>query len=258
MLKKKALVITRSPEDSLRLKDEIESYKTNKLQGSDLSIFILPLIDYSKVESQNTSTSNYKYDFGIFTSVRGVQFFNKHLKDSGGTASFERAVVTGVRTKETVLKYLDVNVCTIAEGGNSEAVIEYLESQKLTTNSKILYPCAVKTRGLIEDWFLENKLNLERLPVYSTLNIPPELSTLKAINNSEEVYLLFYSPSAFESWIQASSSNDICKSIMGKSKIITYGSTTKNYIGSSGFEVSSSGSAGDGEEFVDSILKKLS
>ena len=162
----KGIVITRARKQASVLKSELESYGACCFEFP--TIKIVPVKDYSRLHKAIDNIS--KYDWIIFTSANGVEFFFSELEKKGKdarhlnnikVASIGPATSDKLRSKGIIPDFMpDVYVAEEVAYGLTKFDLK---------GKKILIPRAKKAREVLIELLEKNGAKVEVLPVYETV-----------------------------------------------------------------------------------------
>ncbi|HPD61727.1 MAG TPA: uroporphyrinogen-III synthase [Thermodesulfobacteriota bacterium] len=164
-LKGKRILITR-PEG--QAKDFIDALRDQGAEPISFpTIRIIPPRDWTKVDKAIENLS--EYDLLIFTSVNGVKFFFKRLKDKGKNIRFLKKLkmaAIGPKTAAAIEQFhLRVNV--VPKKFQGEAIVEALEKEGIT-GKRFLLPRAENARNILPQEIKKRGGHIDVVTVYRT------------------------------------------------------------------------------------------
>jgi len=157
----------------------IELYE--KLQENDVELFSYPILklnDCLNPENWNEVRANLeKYNYLIFTSTNGVEFFKSILDDHKiGIDEFAdiKMAAVGQKTAEACIQIFKTDDVIIPHVSTGIGLGEYLAGLETDKNIQALFPCA-KEAGSEMEFILTNAgWDITRLEIYKTDAQDPE------------------------------------------------------------------------------------
>ncbi|WP_062355386.1 uroporphyrinogen-III synthase [Bacillus kwashiorkori] len=221
-LEGKTCLITREQRQAQPLKNEIE-----KLGGIPI---VIPLIAFRKsklTKGERAILSNLRaYQWFVFTSQNGVEYFFTELKEQG-LAFPQGAKVAAVGTKTAkLLQNFGVTATLVPEKFTGE----WLASEMLPLMTDKDSVCVIKgnlARDIVGKSLTEQGISVSEIIIYETY-FPTENKSalLAAMQNKTLDLLIFTSPSTVKNFIETLIENDLL--CLVKSKwIACIGSVTK-------------------------------
>lgn len=151
-------------------------------------------------DQKNALINLQQFDWVIFTSINGVQFFFEHLKTICSEKIFPpnlKTAVVGHSTKKELEKF-GVEATLVSDGNTSMDFLKHLNSAILeNSNQKLLLPFGNLAGDLLE-LNLKSKAQICRINVYNTV-APRQVDSvlLRKIILHQYDLILLSSPSAF-------------------------------------------------------------
>lgn len=189
----KKIIVTRAREQASALTEKLEALGAHCIETP--SIKITEMDDYQKLDEAIQKLDS--YNFIIFTSVNGVDYFFKRLhklgKDSRALASAKIAAI-GTQTADHLRTYgllADiVPTMFIAEG-----ILAALEGH-IKPNMNILIPRAEVARDILPIKLREQGANVDVAPTYQTKIADVDSDTVKEILAKEQVDVITFTSSS--------------------------------------------------------------
>ena len=205
------------------LTNEFVSSDFKQLYQSEYKIFHFPMISTEIL--LNESFEIEKFEFIIFTSKNGVNFFLKLFKDINKLKS-KKIISIGTKTSEILIKN-NISPYLVTKRNYSIEMVKELSKTKVIHNSNVLL-----IQGNLASDVLENKLSsfcsVKRFNIYKTNLNKVFIKKLENLLNENMCFTVFTSPSCFDAF----SLNYSPK----KTKIISIGNTTTNHIINKGYK----------------------
>ena len=205
------------------LTNEFVSSDFKQLYQSEYKIFHFPMISTEIL--LNKSFEIEKFEFIVFTSKNGVNFFLKSFKDINKLKS-KKIISIGTKTSEVLIKN-NISPYLVTKRNYSIEMANELSKTKVIHNSNVLL-----IQGNLASNVLENKLssfcNVKRFNIYKTNLNKVFIKKLENLLNENMCFTVFTSPSCFDAF----SLNYSPK----KTKIISIGNTTTNHIINKGYK----------------------
>ncbi len=202
---------------------EIDGFSLLNEKG--IKTFHYPMI---KILASNTDVffSLDDYDFFIFTSKNGVNYFFDKQNIKSQDKSSIKVICIGSKTALEIQKY-KIDPVFVAKRSYSNILFNELKDLKILDSKKVM---------LVQGNLAKNNLfeNLKMI-CYLTKFVPYKTETIKQLNknleillNKEKTYTVFTSPSGFLSFENLYDVN--------KTSIISIGETTSSFIKERGYE----------------------
>lgn len=229
----KGVVVTRAREQASELLSTLQELGACAYEFPTISIE--PLDDYCHLEDAILRLQ--EYDWLVFTSVNGVEFFFKVLREIGldaralcgmdvaaiGPATAERLTAYGILPDFVPDQYV------------AESVVQGLLEHDIK-GKKVLLPRAEKAREVLPDELSKAGAQVDVLPVYRTglaANDPSEI--LQALADERIDYVTFTSSSTVDNFFQLIPPDEIRKHL-GHLKLACIGPITAKTLAGYGFE----------------------
>ena len=195
-------------------------YDFNKLKAMDVNIFHYPMI-YTLGVDINIHPNMYNYI--IFTSKNGVKYFLKNVSIS--INSNIKFICIGKKTAE-VLKMNNLNPDIVVKRNYSKFMCNEIKNMGISKNKKLLLIQGnLAKKELFE--CLSESFDIDHKIVYTTNPVKEKIDELNEKIDNENSYVVFTSPSTFNSFIDKYNF---------KNNIISIGNTTTDHIRDRGYE----------------------
>jgi len=195
-------------------------YGFNELKAMDVNIFHYPMI-YTLGVDININPNIYNYI--IFTSKNGVKYFLKNFSKS--INSNVKFICIGKKTAE-VLKSNNLNPDIVVRRNYSKFMCNEIKNMGISKNNKLLLIQGnLAKKELFE--CLSKSFEIDHKIVYTTNPVKEKIDELNKKIDNENSYVVFTSPSTFNSFIDKYNL---------KNNIISIGNTTTDHIRDRGFE----------------------
>ena len=195
-------------------------YGFNELKAMDVNIFHYPMI-YTLGVDINIHPNIYNYI--IFTSKNGVKYFLKNVSIS--INSNVKFICIGKKTAE-VLKSNNLNPDIVVRRNYSKFMCNEIKNMGISKNNKLLLIQGnLAKKELFE--CLSKSFEIDHKIVYTTNPVKEKIDELNKKIDNENSYVVFTSPSTFNSFIDKYNL---------KKNIISIGNTTTDHIRDRGFE----------------------
>lgn len=161
----KNILVTRARAQNSRLCDRLESLGSNAIEFPTIQVR-----DYEDSSKAQTLKNIRDYGWIIFTSVNGVEYFFKSLRENRMDARAlynAKIVAIGPATAKAV-ENRGIMVDYIPQSYVAESVIEAIKNE-IKAGDKVLLPRALEARSLIIDELTEMGLKVDNLPIYETV-----------------------------------------------------------------------------------------
>ena len=195
-------------------------YGFNELKAMDVNIFHYPMI-YTLGVDINIHPNIYNYI--IFTSKNGVKYFLKNVSIS--INSNVKFICIGKKTAE-VLKSNNLNPDILVRRNYSKFMCNEIKNMGISKNNKLLLIQGnLAKKELFE--CLSKSFEIDHKIVYTTNPVKEKIDELNKKIDNENSYVVFTSPSTFNSFIDKYNL---------KNNIISIGNTTTDHIKDRGYE----------------------
>lgn len=162
----------------------------------------------------------------IFTSKNGVEYFLKNKLVQKTKLNERYFVCIGEKTAQK-LKDLGFTPSYICKRNYSEFMSEELKNKEVLKNKKsLLVQGSLSDNKLIES--LKSFSNTEKIISYSTELVNKKYSDLEKITKKYKTYVVFTSPSSFDSFIKFYDASKV--------NLVSIGNTTSSHITNLGFQ----------------------
>ena len=195
-------------------------YSFDKLKAMEVNIFHYPMIFTSGIDI-NIDPNIYNYI--IFTSKNGVKYFLKNISTS--IKRDIRFICIGKKTAE-VLKKNKLNPDIVVRRNYSKFMCDEIKNMGISKNKKLLLIQGNLAKKELYECLSES-FNIDHKIVYTTNPVVEKADDLTEKIINENTYVVFTSPSTFNSFIDKYNI---------KNNIISIGDTTTDYIQDRGFE----------------------
>tara|TARA_B000000477_G_scaffold30137_1_gene25980 strand:+ start:3131 stop:3850 length:720 start_codon:yes stop_codon:yes gene_type:complete len=195
-------------------------YDFNELKAMEVDIFHYPMI-YTLGIDINIQPNIYNYI--IFTSKNGVKYFLKNVSTSINRDI--KFICIGKKTAEA-LKRNNHNPDIVVRRNYSKFMCDEIKNMGISKNKKLLLIQGnLAKKELFE--CLSESLDVDHKIVYTTNPVEEKIDDLNKKIENENSYVVFTSPSTFNSFINKYNL---------KKNIISIGNTTTDHIRDKGFE----------------------
>ena len=195
-------------------------YDFNELKAMEVDIFHYPMI-YTLGIDINIQPNIYNYI--IFTSKNGVKYFLKNVSTSINRDI--KFICIGKKTAEA-LKRNNHNPDIVVRRNYSKFMCDEIKNMGISKNKKLLLIQGnLAKKELFE--CLSESLDVDHKIVYTTNPVEEKFDDLNKKIENENSYVVFTSPSTFNSFINKYNL---------KKNIISIGNTTTDHIRDKGFE----------------------
>tara|TARA_E500000081_G_scaffold82213_1_gene83592 strand:+ start:1428 stop:2171 length:744 start_codon:yes stop_codon:yes gene_type:complete len=195
----------------------------SKLNKDGIKLSHFPMIKTKPVEQE---INLFDIDCVIFTSKNGVKYFfkNKQIIDSKLDDKF--FICIGKKTAQK-LKEMGFDTSYVCKRNYSKFMAEEIKQNEVLRNKKCLL-----VQGSLSDNSLLNSLssfsNTQKRVFYKTELIKNKYSELEKIIQNNDPYIIFTSPSSFDSFSNLYDPKKV--------KIVSIGNTTSSHISEKGFD----------------------
>jgi len=195
-------------------------YSFDKLKAMEVNIFHYPMIFTSGI---NINIDPNIYNYIIFTSKNGVKYFLKNISTSMNRDI--RFICIGKKTAEA-LKKNKLNPDIVVRRNYSKFMCDEIKNMGISKNKKLLLIQGNLAKKELYECLSES-FNIDHKIVYTTNPVVEKADELTEKIINENTYVVFTSPSTFNSFIEKYNI---------KNNIISIGNTTTDYILDKGFE----------------------
>ena len=195
-------------------------YGFNELKAMDVNIFHYPMIYTLGVD---ISINPNIYNYIIFTSKNGVKHFLKNVSTSINSSI--KFICIGKKTAE-VLKSNNLNPDIVVRRNYSKFMCNEIKNMGISKNNKLLL---IQGNLAKKELFkcLSESFEIDHKIVYTTNPVKEKIDELNEKIDNENSYVVFTSPSTFNSFIDKYNL---------KNNIISIGNTTTDHIRDRGYE----------------------
>jgi len=178
-----------------------------EIMGADVLAF--PVIEVQELEDKRlldrAISFLHKYDWIIFTSAHGVDFFMKRLGESGhANQSMPSICAVGPATAASVKQYgLKTALLPsqyVAEGV-FQALVDYHGGIRHMAGLKILLPRAAKARELLPEALAEAGVLIDTVPCYQTVRAKTDPEAMQKLHEKRPDLLVFTSSSTINNLV---------------------------------------------------------
>ena len=195
-------------------------YSFDKLKAMDINVFHYPMI-YTIGIDININPNI--YDYILFTSKNGVKYFLKNASTS--INSNIKFICIGKKTAE-VLKRNNLNPDIVVRRNYSKFMCNEIKNMGISKNKKLLLTQGNLAKKELYEC-LSKTFDIDHKIVYTTNPVVEKANDLTEKIIKENTYVVFTSPSTFNSFIDKYNL---------KNNIISIGNTTTDHIRNKGFE----------------------
>jgi uroporphyrinogen III methyltransferase/synthase len=189
----KTILVTRAREQASSFVERLEA-----LGASCLEVPTIEIVPPETWEPLDAAIKNLSaYDWVIFTSVNGVEFFLQRLGPCGTdirALAGAKICCIGPRTAEK-LEALMVKVDFVPEKFRAEGLVEELLARGVA-GKRVLIPRALEARELLPEKLREAGAAVDVVPAYRTLKPEAPRQTLAALFERGGVHLLTFTSSS--------------------------------------------------------------
>jgi uroporphyrinogen III methyltransferase/synthase len=195
----RTLVVTRAAAQAEGLVDALEALGARVVRLP--AIRIEPPVDQRALQWAVLSAA--EYEWVIFTSANGVDFFRTAAEDVGidakGALASTRLCCVGPATASAI-EALGLMVEVIPETHRAEAVVDALSARTSLRGRRILIPTVAEARPVLRDGLREQGAEVDTVTAYRTLSVEyPDLGALGQIEEGVDL-VTFTSPSTVRSF----------------------------------------------------------
>ncbi|RJX24726.1 MAG: uroporphyrinogen-III C-methyltransferase [Dethiobacter sp.] len=245
----KRIVVTRSREQAGDLSDKIEELGGEPLEFP--AIRIVPPADYTSLDRAMERIAG--YDWLIFTSVNGVDFFFRRLRDRGRDIrdlKGLRLCAIGPRTRDA-LREKGLLVDYVPAEYRAEAVLKQLAGV-LKPGERVLLPRADLAREVLPSTLLSRGAIVDNVEVYRTVQGDGDTRLLREMLAGGMIHMVtFTSSSTVRNFIQLLGSD--FKELLCGVVLASIGPVTSGTAREMGLEISVEA----GEYTIDGLIKAV-
>ena len=195
----RTLVVTRAAAQADGLVEALEALGAVVVRLP--AIRVEPAVDQRAVQAavQNTAT----YEWVIFTSANGVDFFTTAAEEAGADGrdalASTRLCCVGPATASRI-EALGLTVEVIPETHRAEAVVDALSAHQSLRGKRVLIPTVAEARPVLRDGLRERGAEVDTVTTYRTVFVEhPDPGVLDQIEQGVDL-VTFASPSAVRSF----------------------------------------------------------
>ena len=214
-----------------------------KLKNLDFKLSHFPLIKTLPIKLDlNFNISD--FNTIIFTSKNGVEYFLKNKLVQKTKLNEIYFVCIGEKTAQK-LKEVGFKPGYICKRNYSELMSEELKNKEVLKNKKsLLVQGSLSDNKLIES--LKSFSNTEKIISYSTELVNKKYSDLEKITKKDKTYVVFTSPSSFDSFIKFYDASKV--------NLVSIGNTTSSHITNLGFQTILTSKMQSYEGIIESLI----
>ncbi len=189
----KGVVVTRSRMQASQLSTRLAELGAEVFEFP--TIQIEPVGDYKQLDAALERLAD--YDWLIFTSVNGVEYFLKRLKSRGKDIRELKGVklcAIGPATAHA-LGDLHLRVDYVPQEYRAEAIIAGLEQQGIK-GQRVLIPRAKEARQILPEQLTQLGAEVEVVPTYKTVKASANAEELKKLFRQKKVQLVTFTSSS--------------------------------------------------------------
>ncbi len=195
----RTLVVTRAEAQAEGLVEALEALGAVVVRLP--AIRVEPAMDQRAVQAAVQSTA--AYEWVIFTSANGVDFFRTAAEDAGADVrdalASTRLCCVGPATASRI-EALGLTVEVVPETHRAEAVVDILSERTSLRGRRVLIPTVAEARPVLQDGLRELGAEVDTVTAYRTLSIEyPDPGALGQIEEGVDL-VTFTSPSAVRSF----------------------------------------------------------
>ncbi|MED3653438.1 uroporphyrinogen-III synthase [Heyndrickxia sporothermodurans] len=220
--------------------------KGKKLAGEIINLggvsYVTPLIDFQENDDSKAQTyveKLHEYEWIIFTSQNGVDYFFNELKKLKAICKFDsltnRIAAVGSKTKEAIEKYnIEVEFFP-KQFSATDFIAEFIKEKEVA--GPVLLPKGNLASKTIAKGLEEKRIHVDEWIVYQTFLPPESIDKLVTIVNENELdYAMFTSPSSFHHFMNIVKDYSLQNKIQ-KIEFVTIGDVTKKAVEEYGYKV---------------------
>ena len=195
----RTLVVTRAAAQAEGLVDSLEALGARVVRLP--AIRIEPPADQRALQRAVQSAG--EYEWVIFTSANGVDFFKTAAEDMGvdakGALASARLCCVGPATASAI-EALGLTVEIVPETHRAEAVVDILSARTSLRGTRVLIPTVAEARPVLRDGLRELGAEVDTVTAYRTLSVEyPDPDALDQIEEGVDL-VTFTSPSTVRSF----------------------------------------------------------
>ncbi|MAT79271.1 MAG: hypothetical protein CMD13_00840 [Flavobacteriales bacterium] len=216
----------------------------SKLNKRGIKVFHFPMI---KTSSINLEINLNNVDSIIFTSKNGIKYFFKNKLIMNNNLDDKFFICIGKKTAQK-LKESGFEAGFVCKRNYSKFMAEEIRENKILKDKKCLL-----VQGSLSDNSLFDSLstfsNTQKKVFYKTELIKNKYTELEKIIQNNEPYVIFTSPSSFDSFINVYNPKKV--------KIVSIGNTTSSHINQKGFNTALTSAMQSFEGISESLITFL-
>ena len=216
----------------------------SKLNKRGIKVFHFPMIKTSFI-NQEINLNN--VDSIIFTSKNGIKYFFKNKLIMNNNLDDKFFICIGKKTAQK-LKESGFEAGFVCKRNYSKFMAEEIKQNEVLSNKKCLL-----VQGSLSDNSLFDSLssfsNTQKKVFYKTELIKNKYTELEKIIQNNEPYVIFTSPSSFDSFINVYDPKKV--------KIVSIGNTTSSHINQKGFNTALTSAMQSFEGISESLITFL-
>ncbi len=230
----KKIIITRAREQASNLVKMLSDFGAECIECP--TIKIIPPADYAPLDKAIENLSF--YDWIVFTSVNGVNYFFDRLfengKDSRSLGHLRTAVI-GPATKSRLLNF-GVNADILPESYRAESVVAAFEKENMN-GKNVLMPRAEKARPILPVEVTKMGALVDEIIAYRTMEDFDNSDALISILQQGEIDLVTFTSSSTVENFRALLPDDQFEDLMKNIQIASIGPITSQTAQNLGFKV---------------------
>ncbi len=199
-------------------------------------IKIVPPQDFSPLDAAIETLAT--YDWIIFTSVNGVEFFFKRLcqkgKDARALGNLKTACIGPVTAER--LKFYGINTDILPESFRAESIVKAFESESVS-GKRILLPRAAEARPILPEELSKMGAVIDEISAYQTVNDTENLDSLIGQLELGDIDLITFTSSSTVTNFKKLIPHDRFKSLLKNITIASIGPITSETAVKNGFNV---------------------
>jgi uroporphyrinogen III methyltransferase/synthase len=219
----KGVVVTRSRTQASQLSAQLAELGARVFEFP--AIQVEPADSYRQLDAALENLSG--YDWLIFTSVNGVEYFLKRLRENGGDIRELKGIklcAIGPATAR-VLEELELRIDYVPAEYRAEAIIAGLR-QRGIKGQRVLIPRAESAREILPEELAGLGAEVEVVPAYKTVRASGNAEELRQLFKEKRVQLVtFTSSSTVNNFVELLGKDDL-SSLMGGVVIASIGPIT--------------------------------
>ncbi len=199
-------------------------------------IKIIPPEDFSSLDAAIDNLA--AYDWIIFTSVNGVEFFFKRLSELGKDARALgnlRTACIGPVTSERLKSY-GINTDILPESFRAESIIEAFKNETVA-GKRVLLPRAAEARPILPEELSKRGAKIDEIPTYHTISDTENVDQLIRQLEQGEIDLITFTSSSTVTNFKKLIPKDRFDVLMKNVTIASIGPITSETAEKNGFNV---------------------